>query len=466
MSNTPNKRVYLRGKPVTIRNYRLLAVLGAGFMLGVMLVLGIGATQGEAATLLKGSFRGQAYATFANAEAGPVATQLGRSAFQPCPCNGTDGKTLSNTVDSVATADNGRTLRANGTLSTVFTEKTSSSARVKNTSKVTGLNALDRDPNDGRPGLIKADAIKAVANTSANATTLRSTPTGSEFVNLRIAGEPIRADVAANTRVDLDGIGYVLLKSVKKDGDGERLSKITVDMLTIVVTQANSFDLPVGSRIVVAHAVSGYSRTEPNVIVGGQAYAATALTTTDAFKNRVGKAAYVVIGCEGTNGKTRTNNVNTLDVGNVLSSGTGVTTAFGGPTSTGTVAKTTARVEDLELLNTTTFPNGLIRADAITAVAKDTFRNGQRFSSTQGSRFVGLNVAGAAVPVDVEPNTRLVLPGVGYVIVNEQKLPATGSTARTQVNGLHIFVTRNNTLGVPVGTEIIVAHADSTAVRF
>jgi hypothetical protein len=422
-------------------------------MLGVMLVLGIGATQqGEAATLLKGSFRGQAYATFANAEAGPVATQLGRSAFQPCPCNGTGGKTLSNTVDSVETADNGRTLRANATLSTVFTEKTSTSARVKNTSKVTGLNALG--------GLIKADAIKAVANTTANATTINSTPTGSEFVNLRIAGEPIRADVDPNTRVNLPGLGYVLLKSVKKDGNGESLSKITVDMLTIVVTQNNSFDLPVGSRIVVAHAVSGYSRTEPDVIVGGQAYAATALTTTDAFKNRVGKAAFVVIGCEGTNGKTRTNNINTLDVGGVLSSGTGVTTAFGGPTSTGTVAKTTARVEDLELLG------NLITADAITAVAKDTFRNGQRFSSTQGSRFVNLKVAGVTVPLDVEPNTRIDFPGIGYVIVNEQKLPAAGSTARTQVNGLHVFVTKNNTLGVPVGTQIIVAHADSTAVRF
>ena len=164
-------------------------------MLGVMLVLSIGSTQGEAATLLKGSFRGQAYATFANAEAGSVATQLGRSAFQPCPCQGTGGKTLSNTVDSVETADEGRTLRANGTLSTVFTEKTSSSARVKNTSTVTGLNALD--------GAITADVIKAVANTSANATTINSTPTGSVFSNLKIAGQTFGADVAANTRVNL-----------------------------------------------------------------------------------------------------------------------------------------------------------------------------------------------------------------------------------------------------------------------
>ncbi len=425
-------------------------------MLGVMLILSISAPQGEAATLLKGSFRGQAYATFANAEAGPVATQLGRSAFQPCPCQGTGGKTLSNTVDQVYTTDEGGnpdgTLSADGTLSTVFTEKTSSSARVMNTSKVTGLRALD--------GAITADAIKAVANTSANATTINSTPTGSEFVNLRIAGRSISADVAPNTRVNLPGVGYVLLKSVKKSGDGQNFSKITVDMLTVVVTQNNAFDLPVGSRIVVAHAVSGYSRTEPTVIVGGQAYAATALTTTDAFKNRVGKAAFVVIGCEGTNGKTKTNNVNTLDVGNVLSSGTGVTTAFGGPTASGTVAKTTATVENVNLLG------GLIVANTVKAVAKDTFKNGERISSTQGTQFAGLEVAGVAVPVDVAPNTRIDLPGIGYVIVNEQKLPAAGSTARTQVNGLRVVVNKNNTLGIPVGTQIIVAHADSTAVRF
>jgi len=423
-------------------------------MLGVMLVLSLGATQvqSEAATLLKGSFRGQAYATFANAQAGPVATQLGRSAFQPCPCQGTGGRTLSNTVDSVQTADEGRTLTANGTLSTVFTEKTSTSARVRNTSTVTGLSAFD--------GAITADVVKAVANTSANATTINSTPAGSQFVNLKIAGRSISADVAPNTRVNLPGVGYVLLKSVNKGGDGQKLSKITVEMLTVVVTQTNAFDLPVGSRIVVAHAVSGFSRTEPAVIVGGQAYAATALTTTDAFQNRVGKAAFVVMGCEGTNGKTKTNNVNTLDVGGVLSSGTGVTTAFGGPTTSGTVAKTTATVENVELLGT------LIVADTVKAVAQDTFRNGQRFSSTQGTQFLGLEVAGVAVPVDVAPNTRIDLPGIGFVIVNEQILPAAGSTARTQVNGLRVKVNKNNTLGIPVGTQIIVAHADSTAVRF
>lgn len=48
---------------MTVRNHRLPAVLLAGIMLGMMLLASIGATQGETTTLLKGSFRGQAYAT-------------------------------------------------------------------------------------------------------------------------------------------------------------------------------------------------------------------------------------------------------------------------------------------------------------------------------------------------------------------------------------------------------------------
>jgi hypothetical protein len=427
--------------------------LWIGLLVGGMVVLlGMSATQSDAATLLKGSFRGNAYATFANAEAGPVATQLGRSAYQPCPCQGTDGKTLSNTVDSVEAGENGRVLKANVTLSTVFTEKSAASARVRNTSRVIGLNALD--------GLITADAIRAVANTSANTSSIKSSPNGSEFVNLNIAGQQIEADVAPNTRVNLDGIGYVLLKSVHRGGNGERLGTITVDMLTVVVTKDNSFDLPIGSRIVVAHAFSGFSRNEPDVIVGGKAYAAAGIATTDEIKNSIGRAAFITMGCQGTNGKTKSNNVNTLDVAGILSSGTGKTTAFGGPTSTGTVAKTTASVENLNLLG------GLISADLVKAVAKDTFRNGTRTSSTEGSKFVNLEVAGMPIGVNPDPNTRVTLPGIGFVVINEQEVPEASSTARLQVNGLRIVVTKNNTLGLPVGTQIVVAHADSTAVRF
>lgn len=427
-------------------------MLCAGLIIGVVLVLGVGATRGEAAALLKGSFRGDAYATYANATAGPVATELGRSAYQPCPCRGTDGKTLSNTINSVSTTDNGRVLKADVTRSTVFTKKSTSSAQVRNTSTIKGLSALD--------GAITADAIKAVSNTSAGKRAIKGSSEGSTLLNLRIAGKSIGANVAPNTRVNLPGVGYVLLKSVKKGGNGKSFGTTTVEMLTIVVTKNNTFALPVGSRIVVAHARSGFSRSEPEVELGGAAYAAEALATTNAIKNRVGRAAFITVGCEGTGGEVKTNNVNALDVAGILSSGTGTTTAYGKQLASGGVARTTATVEDLDLLE------GLVTADLVKAVAKDTFENGKRTSSAQGSRFVNLEIAGTTVPVDAEPNTRVKLPGIGYVVVNEQRFPAPSSRERMQVNGLHVFVTKNNSLGLPVGLQLVVAHAHSTAVRF
>ena len=62
---------------MTLRNYRLAAVLWAG----LMLVLGVGATRGETATLLKGSFRGQAYAATALATTDAFKNRVGKAAL-------------------------------------------------------------------------------------------------------------------------------------------------------------------------------------------------------------------------------------------------------------------------------------------------------------------------------------------------------------------------------------------------
>ena len=136
----------------------------AGVMIGVALTLGVGTGSTLQAADLRGSFRGNAFATFANAKAGPVAAQLGRSAYQPCPCRGTNGQILSNTVNSLQAGDNGKVLKADATLSTVFTQKTATTARIQDTSTITGLNLFH--------GLITATTIKAVANVAATASTM------------------------------------------------------------------------------------------------------------------------------------------------------------------------------------------------------------------------------------------------------------------------------------------------------
>jgi hypothetical protein len=63
----------------------------------------------------------------------------------------------------------------------------------------------------------------------------------------------------------------------------------------------------------------------------------------------------------------------------------------------------------------------------------------------------------------VPANTVISLAGLGYVVLNEQ--PPAGK-GQVQVNGLHIVVTTGNTLDLPVGVEIFVAHAEATARAF
>lgn len=56
---------------------------------------------------------------------------------------------------------------------------------------------------------------------------------------------------------------------------------------------------------------------------------------------------------------------------------------------------------------------------------------------------------------------RLNLPGVGYVILNEQRSGVTDTSAALRVTGLRAVVTENNLLGFDVGTTVVVAQAQS-----
>ena len=389
---------------------------------------------------------------------GPIAASLGKTAYLPCPCQGTNGVIQQNNITSLSAGVGGAVLEAGAVTSTVFARKTATStAEVSNTSTIAGINLLN--------GLITATTIKAVANTNATSTRITSNATGSQFVNLVINGNAISANPTPGTTIALPGVGSVVLNKVTITGNNSKARNIKVDMLTIEVGLANGFGLPVGAKIVVAHATSGFVRSVLPAFVGGQAYAAAANTAVGSvIQNRIGKAALVTIGCDGTGGVTKTNNVEDLSVSPVLSIGTGVTTAFGGLDGTGTIARTTATIEDAGLL-TVPVLGALVRFTAITVVAQDKFNGSVHTRSTAGTQFVGLKVAGINLPINVAPNFRVDIPLFGYVIINEQKIPAAGRKGTMVVNGLKLVIDRVNALGLAVGTQIVVAHAEATAQR-
>jgi len=116
-------------------------------------------------------------------------------------------------------------------------------------------------------------------------------------------------------------------------------------------------------------------------------------------------------------------------------------------------AQSTAHLEKVNVLN------GLITAETVIA-ATSSWVSGAAGWNAEGSSFTNLAVNG--VPLGTgdylpAPNTRVNLPGVGYVVLNEQI--ASGAAGIT-VNMIHV-VLQNALTGLTTG-EIIVASAFSS----
>jgi hypothetical protein len=107
--------------------------------------------------------------------------------------------------------------------------------------------------------------------------------------------------------------------------------------------------------------------------------------------------------------------------------------------------------------------DGLITTDGVVAIATSTLGNGAVASDAEGSSLANLVVNGTAVS-DPAPNTRIDLPDVGYVLLNEQRVTTSGIT----VNMIHVVLQQPiiGALGQVVGYQtvgnIIVGSATSS----
>ena len=104
-------------------------------------------------------------------------------------------------------------------------------------------------------------------------------------------------------------------------------------------------------------------------------------------------------------------------------------------------------------LGTVNILNGLITADGVVAMATSTIGD----ANAEGSSLGNLIVNGVQVD-DPAPNTRITLPGVGFVVLNEQ-IPTSGGMT---VNMIHV-VLQQTALGLTRTTgNIIVGSATSS----
>lgn len=112
-------------------------------------------------------------------------------------------------------------------------------------------------------------------------------------------------------------------------------------------------------------------------------------------------------------------------------------------------AVASAQTEDLDLLFNAGVPT--ISADVIRAQANS---DCETAPNAEGTTIVGLTIAGQAIPADVPPNTRIDIPGIATVIVNEQHPTADGRGI--VVNGLHVIGASPLLRG-----DLVISHAVS-----
>jgi hypothetical protein len=327
------------------------------------------------------AYKGLAWGTTAVVGANVV---VGRTAVSQLGCRAEPGAHSDNTV---ATVDGGSVI-ATGAVNTSVDALVGPTA-TQSTAEVHGLSLLG--------GVITADLIKAVSTTSHDGSGFHFSGAGSSLANLKVAGIPILVVPAPNTRIDILGVGYVILNEQTTFVD-EDSARLVVKMLHLVVTAGPFIDTSV---------VVGYAKSMLELRAGplrGYAYA-TNVDLGDVVVS--GPSALVTLPCPGTDGAVLTNSIDELSVPPVLSTGLAVTTAKGTVSPTLSTGKTTAAIFGINLVG------GLITADVVKAVAI-VKNNGTTVTvSDQGTKFVNLVVNGIPIVGEVAPNTVLDLPGVG-----------------------------------------------------
>ncbi len=139
--------------------------------------------------------------------------------------------------------------------------------------------------------------------------------------------------------------------------------------------------------------------------------------------------------------------------------GTLVTAQDAFATATGAADGTLSDAVSSATLGTVSILGGLITADGVVAMASSTLGD----SNAEGSSLANLVVNGAQVD-DPAPNTRVDLPGVGYVLLNEQIANAGGIT----VNMIHVVLQQpvlgvlGSVIGYQTTGNIIVGSASSS----
>jgi hypothetical protein len=394
--------------------------------------------------------------------------------------SGVGSKRSDNELLNASVPSNGSVLRADVVRSSARSTVTASPAEAVHTStaETANVNVLN--------GLVTASAVRgiAVARATGNASSFSSL--GSSFKELAVQGVAFD-DVTPDTRIELPaavyGAGsYVLLYErigstsrppATQNSEGTYSADLSVNMIHVHIT--DQLPLIAGDQpleVIVSHADAhaDFPQTTrcpgaPNQAVSGHAFIGSEATSPAEVPVLVG---FVSIPSSGGHDHQD------LDQATLpsLTTGAAVSDSSGSLSDTQSSSSSSAQAEGVCALPSAA---GCTVAAQLVRSVSNSSSGATGASSNEGdTRLVGITVSGTSVPVEPGPNQRIDIPGVGFVLLNEQFCDSgvslssgcadgTGAAGLT-VRAIHVFVTvQNNALGLKTG-EVIVAEAHSDAM--
>jgi hypothetical protein len=144
-----------------------------------------------------------------------------------------------------------------------------------------------------------------------------------------------------------------------------------------------------------------------------------------------------------------------IDLASIMRTGPLSTQTLGGFGTQSTSVRSRSTVHRIDLLD------GMVTADLVLAAASSVADGRRAMSRADGSTILGLKVNGQPVQGELTPNTYIDLPGLGYLVINEQLSTGDGTeSSGITVNMIHVV--RTNKAGERSG-EIVIGSAHSSA---
>ena len=382
----------------------------------------------------------------------------------------------------VGTPGSGNLVQADVVVASSDSTITSAPAQAKHTSisEVANVSLLG--------GFITANAVRAEATAIATGSSSSFSSLGSTLKTLKV-GDTAMNNVAPNTRVDLPsglfGRGSFVIfyerngtTSTPQPGQiqgGIYDAALTVNMIHVFVSdlQPNL----VGNQqveIIVSNGIAevDFPQTElcgipPAQTVSGHAFIASAATDPSTLPTTVG---FVDIPL---NGGLDQQKLNKVEISGAVTAGASESESSGALGPSASTASSFARASGVCVL-----PSGSACTASATAVKTQSNSTANALgasSNANGTELLGIVVAGTPVAANPPPNTVIDLPGVGFVILNEQFCDNQGTLAANcsdgtlfghaglTVRAIRVVVTvPDNALGLKTG-QVIVAESHSDA---